>query len=116
MHTNHDIFMMLKKRKVIEVVCALINEYGEEIGSKNSLNKRIYNLKVGKSKKKNYSAEFIEWASTFFYDSHMEIEIDKKEPGHPKSKDKKEPGHPKSKLVNKPVRKNFQTNYETKNR
>ena len=27
MHTNHDIFMMLKEQTVNEVVCALINEY-----------------------------------------------------------------------------------------
>ena len=52
MHTNHDIFMMLKEQTVNEVVCALINEYGEEIGPKYLLYKRVYNLKQGKPKKK----------------------------------------------------------------
>ena len=67
MHTNHDIFMMLKEQTVTEVVCALINEYGEEIGSKNSLNKRIYNLKVGKPKKKMFQLNLLNWASTIFF-------------------------------------------------
>ena len=79
-----------------------LNEYGEKIGTKASLYNRINRLKTGKPKKRNDSTECIEWANTIFYqeqvltddDSDMEIEVDIKGPGHPKSR-----------LANKPVRK-----------
>ena len=82
MLTNQDILMMLEKQTVNEVICDLLNEYEEKIGTKASLYNRINRLKTGKPKKRNDSTECIEWANRFVYqeqvliddDSDMEIE------------------------------------------
>ena len=67
MLTNQEVFKMLEKQTVSEVTHALINKYGEKIGTEALLRTRLNRLKKRKPQKSIDTPEYIKWANTVFH-------------------------------------------------